>query len=270
MLKPSLEVFESLTKDDLFSLGKHLELEVKKSMRKDQIQNIIIKHLVALKVFDSAALAESFATSDTELRKLELELELKKLEMQRERELKEQEFREREMERDRQEKEKERELRLEKKRLDHELELKKLELGGKFKSSNHFGASSTVDFEVTKHIRLVPPFQESDVDKYFLHFEKVAENLKWPKQYWTMLLQSVLIGKAREIYTQLSVVQSSDYDAVKQLILKGYELVPEASVKNSVTVRKRVIRPMLNLLEKRNNCLIVGVFLRALTRIIIS
>ena len=117
---------------------------------------------------------------------------------------------------------------MEKQRLDHELDLKKLELGGKFKSSNHFGASSTVDFEVTKHIRLVPPFQESDVDKYFLHFEKVAENLKWPKQYWTMLLQSVLIGKAREIYTQLSVVQSSDYDAVKQLILKGYELVPEA------------------------------------------
>ena len=110
MLKPSLEVFESLTKDDLFSLGKHLELEVKKSMRKDQIQNIIIKHLVGLKVFESAALAESFATSDTELRKLELELELKKLEMQRERELKEQEFKKREMERDRQEKEKEREL----------------------------------------------------------------------------------------------------------------------------------------------------------------
>ena len=24
--------------------------------------------------------------------------------------------------------------------------------------------------------RLVPPFQEKEVDKYFLHFEKVAEN----------------------------------------------------------------------------------------------
>ena len=32
-------------------------------------------------------------------------------------------------------------------------------------------------FDVTKHIRLVPPFQEKEVDKYF-HFEKVAENLK--------------------------------------------------------------------------------------------
>ena len=43
-----------------------------------------------------------------------------------------------------------------------------------------------------------------------------------------MFLQSVLIGKTREIYTQLSVDQAMDYDSVKQLILKGYELVPEA------------------------------------------
>ena len=43
-----------------------------------------------------------------------------------------------------------------------------------------------------------------------------------------MLLQSVIIGKAREIYTQLTVEQSSSYDTVKELILKAYELVPEA------------------------------------------
>ena len=43
-----------------------------------------------------------------------------------------------------------------------------------------------------------------------------------------MLLQSVIVGKAREIYTQLSVEQALDCDSVKQLIFKGYELVPEA------------------------------------------
>ena len=32
----------------------------------------------------------------------------------------------------------------------------------------------------------------------------------------------------REIYTQLSLEQSSDYDKVNELILKAYELVPEA------------------------------------------
>ena len=83
-------------------------------------------------------------------------------------------------------------------------------------------------FDVTKHIRLVPPFQENEVDKYFLHFKKVAENFKRQKEHWTLLLQSVLIGKAREIYTHLSLEQSSDYDKVKELILKADELVPEA------------------------------------------
>ena len=83
-------------------------------------------------------------------------------------------------------------------------------------------------FDVTKHIRLVPTFQEKEVDKYFFHFGKVAENLKWPKEHWALLLQSVVIGKACGIYTQLSLEQSSDYDKVKELILKAYEFVPEA------------------------------------------
>ena len=75
---------------------------------------------------------------------------------------------------------------------------------------------SGTHFDVTIHIRLVPPFQKKEVDKYFLHFEKVAENLKWPKEHWILLLQSAVIGQAREIYTQLSLKQSSDYDKVKR------------------------------------------------------
>ena len=108
-----------------------------------------------------------------------------------------------------------------------QLRMKEIELNDKSKSKSLPLATSTV-FDVTKHIRLVPPFQEKEVDKYFLHFEKVAENLKWPGEHWTLLLQSIVIGKAREIYTQLSLEQSSDYDTVKELILKAYELVPEA------------------------------------------
>jgi len=43
-----------------------------------------------------------------------------------------------------------------------------------------------------------------------------------------MLLQSVSAGKAREIYIQLDAEQAANYDNVKELILKGYELDPEA------------------------------------------
>ncbi|PFX24909.1 Transposon Ty3-I Gag-Pol polyprotein [Stylophora pistillata] len=119
--------------------------------------------------------------------------------------------------------------RLEKEKLafQHEMEMKKLEVQmqlGLVSGSEKHGEN----FDVTKHIRLVPPFQETNLEKYFLHFEKVEESLKWPKEYWAMLLQSVLLGKAREIYTQLTVEQASNYDTVKELIRKGYELVLEA------------------------------------------
>ena len=83
-------------------------------------------------------------------------------------------------------------------------------------------------FDPARNIRLVPPFQEKEVDKYFVHFEKVADSLNWPKESWVLLLQSVLVGKAQEIYGSLSVEQSSNYEHVKEAILKAYELVPEA------------------------------------------
>ena len=226
MLAPCQTTFENLKKDDLLSLGKHLKLDVGKAMRKDVIQHIVMKHLVSLKLFDEASVLESLASSDTsdiEIRKLELELELRKFDAQKERELRELEFKEREL----REREKEREAQIEKQRLDHELEMKKLEMQEKLGCS-HPISSSSVKFDVSKYIKLVPPFHKADVDKYFLHFEKVAQNLEWPKKHWPKSLQSVLVGKAREIYTQLSVEQALDCDSVKQLILKGYELVPEA------------------------------------------
>ena len=135
------------------------------------------------------------------------------------------EEREREKERERQER-----IEIEKEKLEFQLKMKELELQDKIKPKT-LPLDTSKTFHVTKHIRLVPPFQEKEVDKYFLHFEKVAENLKWPKEHWTLLLQSVVIGKAREIYTQLSLEQSSNmtnYDKVKELILKGYGLVPVA------------------------------------------
>ena len=116
------------------------------------------------------------------------------------------------------------------KRRDREGEIISIKNEGNRNARESKSAEAKIEynFDVTKHIRLVPPFQEKEVDKYFLHFEKVAENLNWPKEHWTLLLQSVLIGKAREIYTQLGVEQSHHYETVKELILKGYELVPEA------------------------------------------
>ena len=58
-------------------------------------------------------------------------------------------------------------------------------------------------FDVTEHIRFVPPFNENEVDKYFLLFEKVAKDLDCPLNKYTILLQSVLKGKTYEVYLAL-------------------------------------------------------------------
>jgi len=117
-----------------------------------------------------------------------------------------------------------------------EIELKEKELQVRLKELEVKSSAShaTVDklegsvFDASKHIKFVPTFSETEVDKYFLHFKKVACSLKWPKDSWTLLLQSILVGKAREAYAALTIEESSQYHIVMAAVLKAYELVPEA------------------------------------------
>ena len=51
--EPCEDTFYDLKKDELISLAKHLKLEVKKTMRKHQIQDNIVKHLVSVQVLAS-------------------------------------------------------------------------------------------------------------------------------------------------------------------------------------------------------------------------
>ena len=126
------------------------------------------------------------------------------------------------------------------------------------------------NFDVTKHIRLVPPFQEKEVDKYFLHFEKVCRKLKLAKKHWTLLLQSVLIGKAREIYIQLVLNKVIIMRLFKELILKVMSWSRKPIDKNVEIVKKILTRLMLHLLETKNNYLIDGAVLRKYTKIMIN
>ena len=140
-----------------------------------------------------------------------------RLETQREEKEKERQERERE----RQERERESERQIQEREKERQFELEKLKL----QQSNHPIGQS---FDVIKNFQAVPSFQEDDVDMFFLHFEKLATNLNWPKDHWTILLQKAFVGKAREIFAQLSVEQSQKYEYVKDVVLRGYQLNPEA------------------------------------------
>ena len=251
--EPSVELLNLGKKTDLLNLAKHYKLsEIKSSMRKHEIKNILVQYFVDEEIFNENALSlivdvQSVSSS----KELELKFHIRQLEIQ-EREKERQREREREREERRERKGKrngkrkgERRKRKGKgerrKRKGREREGKRISIKNEEmqERANQPKQKIEYNFDVTKHIRLVPPFQEKEVDKYFLHFEKVAENLNWPKEHWTLLLQSVLIGKAREIYTQLGVEQSHHYETVKELILKGYELVPEAYRQKFRNCKKR-------------------------------
>lgn len=92
--------------------------------------------------------------------------------------------------------------------------------------------------EISRLVRMVPPFNEDEVDKYFAHFERVALTLKWPVEIWTLLLQTVLRGKAQSVYSALTIEQGTDYQTVKNAILTAYELVPEAYRQKFRSLRK--------------------------------
>ena len=89
-------------------------------------------------------------------------------------------------------------------------------------------AVSAPAFDISKHIALVPPFRESEVDSYFSAFERIAAALSWPKEFWSLLLQCKLVGKAQEVCASLSIEDSLDYKILKKTVLQAYELVPEA------------------------------------------
>lgn len=62
---------------------------------------------------------------------------------------------------------------------------------------------------------------------FFLQFEHVANTLNWPREFWTLLIQSVLKGKGRSSYFSLSAAQQLNFDMVKSTVLKSYQLTAE-------------------------------------------
>ena len=83
------------------------------------------------------------------------------------------------------------------------------------------------NLNVAQWFHAVPKFRENAVEDFFVSFEKMAHRLKWPYEYWSTLLQHVLVGKALEVYNQLHVEGSDKFENVKEAILNADEKVPE-------------------------------------------
>ena len=256
----SLEPLKKFKKENLVKVAAHYGITPAVGATKSHILNLIKDHCVEHDIINEVEEKPIAETAEIVRLKLDFEREERRLAREAEKALQDAQFAEAQRAREEAQKAREaaeaeaqraRDLRLaelkearelrelelkaeqEKALLAAEIEAKKeaaareheLKMASLGKQSPSDKASA---FDPARNIRLVPPFQEKEVDKYFAHFEKVADSLNWPKESWVLLLQSVLVGKAQEIYGSLSVEQSSNYEHVKEAILKAYELVPEA------------------------------------------
>ena len=238
----SLEPLKKFKKENLVKVAVHYGITPAVGATKFHILNLIKDHCVEHDIIDEVEEKPIAETAEIVRLKLDFEREERRLAREAEKALQDAQ-----LAAQLSEAEKARELRLAK--LKEARELRELELKAEKEKAllaaeleaaarehelkmaslgKHPPSDRASTFDPARNIRLVPPFQEKEVDKYFAHFEKVADSLNWPKESWVLLLQSVLVGKAQEIYGSLSVEQSSNYEHVKEAILKAYELVPEA------------------------------------------
>ena len=245
----SLEPLKKFKKENLVKVAVHYGITPAVGATKSHILNLIKDHCVEHDIIDEVEEKPIAETAEIVRLKLDFEREERRLAREAEKALQDAQFAEAQRAREAAEAEAQRARDLRLAELKEARELRELELKAEKEKAllaaeleaaarehelkmaslgKHSPSDKASAFDPARNIRLVPPFQEKEVDKYFAHFEKVADSLNWPKESWVLLLQSVLVGKAQEIYGSLSVEQSSNYEHVKEAILKAYELVPEA------------------------------------------
>lgn len=95
---------------------------------------------------------------------------------------------------------------------------------------NRYGGTSAEQSATQGPARVpqLPQLQEvDDIEQYFTIFERMAEVYLWKKEDWAVHLIPFLTGKARSAFVAMSPALSLDYDKVKEVILKKYEISPE-------------------------------------------
>lgn len=235
---PSVDVLNNLTKDQLRQVCEHydFDLGLPRTAKLAQIRVSVQAELVVRNILSSPAslimdeleLGATLTPLSTEFSKMSLTFEQQKelIEMQ-------QKEREAQREADRNEREAERQLEMERIRSERDVALERLRLVAEGRLSVDEGEGTAhMGFvrpsDISNMVRLLPKFNERDPDIFFSLFESVADDRGWSDSERTLLLQSVLVGRAQEAFIALPVLDRKKYVKVKEAVLKSYELVPEA------------------------------------------
>ena len=224
---PSVAYLQScqMKKSDWFDIATQYGITFAKSWRKSQVKNAVLNSLVETDVLPE----EAFDLCDSEsshlaLKQLELRYALEKEERERKERIEREERERRErIERE----EREREYEREEKERDRQHQLRLAEMRQRSHGDSDDNDTGVRGFDVSKVSKLLPNFDESEPDEFFMLFEKIAEGLKWPESLWSVIIQVALKGKGRTAYLALTAQECKDYELVKSSVLKAYELTAE-------------------------------------------
>ena len=73
------------------------------------------------------------------------------------------------------------------------------------------------------------PFDDKndDMDAFIRRFESYAVSLEWPKDRWAINLSALLHGIALDVYNRQTVNETSNYDSLKEALLRRFLLTEE-------------------------------------------
>ena len=110
--------------------------------------------------------------------------------------------------------------------LDKEIELEKVKQSDTGVVGSTLSSKSYV--EKAKMPKL-PNFnnKQDSMDAYLKRFERFAGNAGWGYTTWATNLSALLQGKALDVYSRLSVDDALDYEALKEGLLKRFQLTEE-------------------------------------------
>ena len=105
-----------------------------------------------------------------------------------------------------------------------------------------------------EHIKLPFYSDSDDIDKYLLHFEKIATIAGWKKSAWACHLIGLLRGRAKDAVAHLSVAKSADYDEVKKALLRYFKVDADTYRQRFRTLKREGEETVVQLLEKLKHC----------------
>lgn len=171
---PSLEQLDRFRKKDLLQVAEIYKISVSSGAAKAEIKAELLSELTSQGVFSEELEAAASPAADYDVN---VALKLKELEFK----IKQQEYE------------------------THLLRIRELELR---QEAREVQTAESSRFDPSRYMKLVPQFRESEVDAYFIAFERVAGKLGWPKEMWAIMLQSSFVGKAQEVCSALSMQDS--------------------------------------------------------------